>query len=293
MNTTQINHEKISPTAKLVAFWRQFSDIPYAKDVATLIDVQTTWETLFNDIESDKNNTLLSTVLELRYKSIHYYLKKNDFKQVLEFASGISLRGLAMTRDPSLTYVETDLPGISREKDQLLDIIKNKYSIKNNHNLFFHTTNVFHYNEITPILEHFSDKYPLAIVHEGLFQYLTRDEKARAAKNIRTVLEKFDGQWISPDMDTKEKMHAHVFDKVRFQKFIDAIEKNTGCNFVENAFNDDDDIYNFFDELGFTIRWIPQFQEGIELSSLNNSSFSPDSLDSLKSLRLWIMTLKK
>ncbi len=293
MNDHSFSHEKISPTAKLVAYWRQFSDIPYAQDVASLFRVRETCEILFKEMSYDESyNQVLTAVLELRYKCIRHYLEEYSFKQVLEFASGIALRGLAMSQDPSLTYVETDLAGLSEEKNKLIGIIKKKYSIKDNDNLFFHFANILNHQEIEPVLEHFNKSSPLAIVHEGLFQYLSKPEKAKAAKNIHAILKKFGGRWISPDLDTKEKMHAHVFDPKRYQTFLQVIEKNTGCNFENNAFDNDDDIYNFFHELGFHVEWVPQMQDGIELFSLRSKVLKPELEKSLASLRLWVLTLR-
>ena len=215
---TFFQHDRISPTAKLVAYWRQFSDIPFSKDVAELFQVENVYQSMLKDanLNLPENDTLVP-LLEIRYKSIQHALINSNIKQVLEFASGISLRGLAMTKDPDLIYVETDLPGLNDEKVKLVNTVMERHEINKRSNLFFHSANILNYSDIEPALSHFDVKKPVAIVHEGLFQYLTREEKAIAAKNIYKILKAFGGRWITPDLDTKSAIHRQAFDRKQFQ----------------------------------------------------------------------------
>ncbi|MCA9507943.1 MAG: hypothetical protein KC505_05935 [Myxococcales bacterium] len=288
------HHEKIIPTAKLVAYCRKSTDIPYAQDVATLFKAQELYETSFSMLElSELNISILSTLLELRYKCIQNYLVNNSFKQVLEFASGISLRGLSMTKDPDMVYVETDLEALNSEKQNLLDTIKNKHGIKNRNNLFFHPANILDMEQIKPALKHFDPHKKLGIINEGLFPYLNRDEKLKAAKNIRSILEKFEGSWITPDMESKKSMHGYILEQHQQKNFLSAIEEKTGCNFSDNAFEDENDVKIFFSELGFNVECIPQLQNGIKLSSLEKIAHSKTAMEHIENLRLWIFRLKK
>ena len=211
-----LQHSKISPTAKLVAYWRQFSDVPYAKDVATLFGTERVYQDMFHNA-NDKllKNNIMIPLLELRYKCLFYTLLDMGIKNVLEFASGIALRGLAMTENPDLTYVETDLPGLTEEKTKLLDTIMSRHGLKTRGNLFFHVANILNYEEIEPALKHFQGNTPIAIVHEGLLQYLTHPEKRAAAINIHKILKQFGGVWLTPDLDIKSRFHDIVFDKER------------------------------------------------------------------------------
>lgn len=293
MKPSALQHDNISPTAKLVAYWRQFSDIPFSKDVASLFNAEGVYREMLNGESVHlQQNDVVVPFLEIRYKSIRHLIENRKIKQVLEFASGISLRGLAMTDDPDLTYVETDLPKLTQEKVKLVQTIMDRHDIRNRQKLFFHNTNILNYNDIEPALKHFDRKKPLAIVHEGLFQYLTRAEKAIAAKNIHHVLTKFGGIWLTPDLDTKSQLNHYAFDRAQFQKFVDIIEQTTGRHLEHNAFEDDTDIFAFFHDLGFNVEFKPQMNKEISLSSLSTKPISPDLLRSLQSLRLWVLTVK-
>ena len=291
--TMMLAHQRISPTAKLVAYWRQFTDIPFAEDVANLFDVVHIYTDLLKGPEDRYfKHEIMAPILEVRYKSIQNALEKRNMKQVLEFASGISLRGLAMTRDPALIYVETDLPGLNEEKLKLINIIKNRHNIGHRPNLFFYPVNILNFDEIEPSLQNLDRKRPLAIVHEGLFQYLTRQEKTVAAKNIHKILEIFGGIWITPDLDTEKSLHARLFEPKQLEQFVAAIKQHTGRNFHENTFKDDEDVYGFFNELGFETAHAPQFGDDIVLSSLKGQPMPEDMHEALASLRLWTLTIK-
>lgn len=292
MSTVFTNHNKISPTAKLVAYWRQFAEIPFSKDIAQNFEVEKTMRTIFGQdmLEIDDKNLFISLV-ELRYKCIQNLILKRNFKQVLEFASGISLRGLAMTQDPELTYVETDLPELNQEKISLVQNIMYKNNITRRPNLFFHATNILNYAEIEEALKHFDPKAPLLIVHEGLMQYLSKEEKKIAAKNIHKVLSRFGGLWVTPDFDTKTTINHSLQEREGYSKMRDIINLKTGRDFEENAFDNDAEIFTFFKELGFKVDFQAQYDQDSKLSNLNTQTPSPDTINTLKNLRLWTLSV--
>lgn len=287
MNKDTLDHEKISPTAKLVAYWRKSSDIPYSEDVAQSLMVEEC-KNLFPELFESAPEFFLSPLLELRYKCIEQYIIKNGFSQVLEFASGIALRGLAMTQNRSLTYIETDLLELTEEKIKLVSHLQKKYALKTDQ-VHFKTVNILNYEEIMPILELFDRKKPLLIVHEGLFQYLSKPEKKQATKNIHRIFNKFKGVWITPDFDTAREKDSLKNKPVNFQHFGDVIKDTTGRSFEENAFSDDKEIRDFFSTEGFTVDFMLQLDLNAHLSTLNPTNASMVN-DFLSHLRLWSLT---
>ena len=110
------DHSRISITAKLVAYYRQLSDIPFAQDVAQYIGADQAFQNLTQENELTPDIKERAPHFEARYKSIVNLISKSDIHQVLELASGFSLRGLAMTSNPEITYIESDLPELTAEK---------------------------------------------------------------------------------------------------------------------------------------------------------------------------------
>jgi hypothetical protein len=96
-----INFDKISVTAKLAAYMRQYSDIPFAAEIALHIGAAEAFEQLLHDHQIRPADLLwYAPIFEVRYKSIVEVIRQMGVTQILELASGISLRGLAMTQDP-------------------------------------------------------------------------------------------------------------------------------------------------------------------------------------------------
>src|SRR5262252_5583589 len=100
----------ISVTAKVSAYYRKFSDIAFAAEVATLIGADDAFAEIVRDhgLEPDKL-TFYAPMFEARYKSITQLIHELGASQVLELACGYSLRGLDLTQRGETHYVETDL----------------------------------------------------------------------------------------------------------------------------------------------------------------------------------------
>ena len=215
-------------------------------------------------------------------------LRELGIKQILEFASGISLRGLAMTEDPMVNYVETDLPALTEEKHEILRKIMQKYGIMRRQNLHIFSANILNEREIERVLPVFRLREPVAIVHEGLFPYLNRNERRIAACNIRRVLNRLGGVWITPDLDAKVDLIHNASDGAA-KPIVDQISLVTGCNVTENAFADDDEMVDFFTREGFEIEAQPMLSARTELSLYRDRPMPEEIRVALKSLRLWVM----
>jgi hypothetical protein len=67
-HTPASDFDKISPTALLVAYARQFSDIPYTKEVAELTDAAATVKQFVS--EGQEQPIVVAALVEARYKTI-------------------------------------------------------------------------------------------------------------------------------------------------------------------------------------------------------------------------------
>lgn len=291
------DHSRISHTAKLVAYARQFSDIPFATEVAEETTAQAVVAAMFEGrgVGFEKIR-YLAPIFEIRYKSMVAALRRSGIHQVVEFASGLSLRGLALTKDPSITYVETDLPGMSGEKQKLVAELCRRGLAATGTNLKFADVNLLNWDEVEAATSELDPSKPVAVIHEGLFQYLNFAEKEEAARNIRKVLERFGGCWLTPDLDTAEATARwqNVGGKEGSQMFAalqGAIVDSTERDFRHNAFRDDDHIREFFGKLGFALDVRPQWDDSFDVTSLAGLPMPAEVLDELRRYRLWTLTL--
>lgn len=287
-------HSKISPTAKLVAYWRQFSDVPFAQEVSKLVDAGSVFKSFLKDTSSSiEDISWFAPLIEARYKSMVNAIRRQKFEQVLELASGVSLRGLAMTQEPGLVYVETDLPGMSSEKVAVAQKIRELKNIPNRNNLFFKEANVLDFDALQKAVTPFSEKKPIAVIHEGLFQYLSLEEKEIAAKHIHSLLERFGGAWMTPDLDTKEDIDTRWKYADNMKRLTQNIETTTQRDFRDFAFENQTHRQQFFEKVGFEIQEFPQLDGTYELTSPKTLPIKQETLNNFtQNLKIWSLRIK-
>ena len=286
------DYSKISVTAKLVAFFRNFSDIPFASEVAESVHAEQVLQAIAStlDLESQEDSSasmlvdegkVYAPLLEARYKSIVQLILKSGYTQILELASGFSLRGLAMTKDSRFVYVESDLQGVNDEKIKLVNQIRSKYSIpdKGNHHLV--TANALIYSELEQTLQYFSMDQPLVIVNEGLIQYLSEAERDAVADNVRKLLAGFkSGLWITPDFSTRQSAENISESTKRFRQ---AITGATNRQLYAAAFETDEALEQFISAAGFSGHCSNQLDEIESLTSVATLGLSPKMVEHIRS----------
>ncbi|HEX4403215.1 MAG TPA: class I SAM-dependent methyltransferase, partial [Polyangia bacterium] len=195
--------EKISITAKLSAYYRQFSDIAFASEVAALIGAEDAYATLARDYGLDRDQlTSYAPMFEARYKSVSELIRKSGASQILELACGYSMRGLDLTRSGTLQlrYVETDLSGVIATKQELLDEVRRRHHIAPSSRHHVTVADAFDVEQLRVAARALDPRQPLLVLCEGLMGYLTRAETERVATNIRALLgDHRGGSWIVPD----------------------------------------------------------------------------------------------
>jgi len=244
---------EIIPTAILTAYPRTFSDIPYSQQIFD--------ELVRYHGKIDENLIVdrLAVELEARSKLIDRLLASTKTNQVLELASGFSSRGLIFTQKPNTQYVELDLPGLTTVKQE---VIGNILPIPNN--LHIIGGNVLRDGDFKKASNYFDTNKQISVVNEGLLRYLTFDEKAVVATNIRKILEKFGGVWISGDGATKNFRNSQ---NKNVPSLNTTLMNTTKRNDIGNAFESQEHFREFFDKLGFTIEFHSYTEVQDELTS--------------------------
>jgi O-methyltransferase involved in polyketide biosynthesis len=131
---------------------------------------------------------------------------------------------------------------------------------------------------------HFSMPQPLAIVHEGLMRYLTFEQKAQVAKNIKALLETYGGVYITPDITLK------VFIDERMKKIFSNM---VGMDVSANAFENIEAAEKFFDDLGFTVEKHPFTEIKDELVSPQRLGLSEEQVqEAIGTPIFFVMRLK-
>jgi len=183
------SYERISPTAKFVAYARTFTDIPFAKEMAAESGAEKTYRKLAGSVEPTAR---FLPLWEARYKATDRILNQRGVTQILEIAAGLSPRGLAMTENSAVIYVATDLPQVLEEEQTIAEAILaklNSYRL----NLHFQVANVLDYESLSRAATFFKSDKPIAVITEGLLPYLNNHEKEVSTNNIYKLLRKYCG----------------------------------------------------------------------------------------------------
>lgn len=267
MPTSDFN--KISPTALLVAYARQFSDIPYAKEIAELTNAEATVNQFVSQREEQPVG--VAALIEARYKVIEQVRRRFNATQILELASGLLPRGTILSQDPAIAFIESDLPEMIRQKQQLVQQLIGKRS--NLHFLEIDATNNLNSQLLS---DYFQPDKPVTILCEGLLMYLTFAEKQRVFANVRNVLQTYGGVWITFDLTTKLRAEKRAKHNSAFQVVRQKIANSTGRSFSENEFDDLEHVKQFVQEQGFQAEQFSVLEVFDQLKSTSVLGIDPD-----------------
>ncbi|MDN3549041.1 class I SAM-dependent methyltransferase [Mucilaginibacter aquaedulcis] len=264
------DYSSISPSARSLLLLKGLTDIPFARQAAELIIYPEKYKPDFNL----KNFVFWARVLhfENRYKSINQLLSGLPVKNILELSSGFSFRGLNTALNNDVYYIDTDLPEVIATKQNLLQLLMHNEAIPKG-NLHTLPLNALDKAEFATITNHFPGG-ELAIVNEGLLVYLDTNEKKKLCHNIRNVLEKRGGYWITADIYIKsDKNLLSLTTNDKLQRFFEE------HRIEENKFECFEAAEIFFKSEGFLIdkEAEPDYQSSGSLKHLRANA-SPEQL---------------
>lgn len=245
----------VSPSAKSLLLMKGYTNIPYAKEAAALLQGPEVFGLDFD--QKDFWFWIRVMHFEGRYWSIDQLLKQTDSKNTLELSSGYSLRGLDLClRDKNIHYIDTDLPEVIAVKQNMIAHLHLADQLKGKLELL--PLDAMDESAFTSIVNRFEDG-PLTIVNEGLLMYLNTEEKRELCQTIHSTLKRRGGCWITADIYVKRsaEMRAAMPHSKGELAFFEQ------HNIDENKFESYEAARNFFKELGFEMvkEAVPNFQE--------------------------------
>lgn len=241
---TDRDFSAISPTAKWMLLVKGYTSIPYAREVAELLE----YPNIYIPDFKKKDFTLWACAihLESRYWSIDQLLKELPAKNILELSSGYSFRSLEYTREKGVHYIDTDLPEVIAAKKKFVSILTKDGSLTNG-KLELLPLNALDDLNFREIAGHFPEG-ELAIVNEGLLTYLDKKEKEKLCSIIHDILMERGGYWITADIYLKNKQPG-----LGFQYKDEVKEFYARQNTEGNSFESFEEAEIFFKEMGFVI----------------------------------------
>lgn len=229
--------ESISPTAILTAYPRTLTDIPYSKEIFDELSKRV-------NVTDNLINDLLAVTSEARYKLIDKILNQYDYKQVIEIASGYSQRGIIFAKK-GINYIEFDLESVCNIKKEIINSITGMPK-----DLHIISGNALNLDDLKECEKYLDKNKEIAIIHEGLFRYLTFEEKEKVARNIYYFLKKYGGIWATCDVTPKKFLVNQNNTNPTLNKNI---SKSTSRNDLNDRFDNEEHIRDFFGKIGFSV----------------------------------------
>ncbi|CAM6046334.1 unnamed protein product [Sphagnum compactum] len=272
--------DKVSFTADLLVVARTLTDIPYSQEIyEVLLEKRKGTQTEIDfEKEFQSRKAFITPRFECRYKLSNKLMKENGAIKVLELASGLAPRGLQWTENPNVTYVEFDLPRKIEEKRQVVEKLLSHSKMKPRPNLYFEAGDVLNREDMITAVSHFHiGDGPIIIINEGLLRYLTHDQKKIMAGNIKYLLERLGGCWITPDVNSP---YVNQSDPISGLERIKAQKDYLQSKGIHTqAFESVAIAKSFFEELGFFVE--QRFCKEVlpELVSSSRLNVSQDELE--------------
>ncbi|NML23443.1 hypothetical protein HHL16_21365 [Pseudoflavitalea sp. G-6-1-2] len=248
--TTERNFNTISPSARVLLLMKALTDIPFARETASLILDPEAFDRL---LQQQHSITFLMRVVhfENRYKTIDQMLDILLPHNILELSSGFSCRGLAMAQHQPVIYLDTDLPESAGNKKTLITDLIRIHHVHRRGKLYVQPLNAMDEHQFENALQFFPPG-PITIVNEGLLVYLNDEEKRELCRTIHAILKRRGGHWITGDIYLKNPDHEPGNSKVtaddnRWKEFL------TEHNVNDNKFGSYEEAETFFNSCKFRV----------------------------------------
>jgi hypothetical protein len=123
----------------------------------------------------------VSLLLEPRYRILEHELRSFGLNWFVELGAGLSYRGTAYCRDPEVSYVEVDLPGMISVKERLVGDAKGRGQR-------FLGGDVLDPELYLRLRDQVGDHERVAVISEGLSSYLPRTAFETLARRVSGFL---------------------------------------------------------------------------------------------------------
>jgi O-methyltransferase involved in polyketide biosynthesis len=246
---SQSEFDRISPTALMVAYARAFADIPYSKDLSRLVNAQSVVENLLG--QKLEQVAEIAILIESRYRAINQLIANHRTNspekpcQIIEIASGLLPRGMDMSKDPDVTFIESDLPLMINQKASLV-----KALVGDRPNLHFVPIDVTS-NQLADCRQYLNPDESLTVLSEGLLMYLSHNQKQQVFKNIQELLQIYGGVWVTPDFVTVEAINRRKQISPNLEKISQMVSRLSDRPIEDTYFQNSEEIEDFIASQGF------------------------------------------
>ncbi len=284
----------VSYTAYTSLYWLWEAGVPEAAELSEAIGGEKVSLSKDSVPHYEELAPVNKLYIEMRYAALNEYIAGNRYQNVLDVACGFAPRSIAMARQGRI-FVGTDFaPSIAEIRNVLPDCLSRKQQ-KRVHYAVADAEDQVGMMRAADRLEG-----PVCITMDGLMMYLTREDQTTVLKNIKAILEKHGGAYVTSDFLAREFVKAAtavVYDDKDawrvYRQSAEMYEKTASVDFDKAFFPDADEAQKFIESQGLKVKRIPLFQRPVALQSAKDFNIGQyQKLESLKNeLFLWEITV--
>ena len=256
----------VTYTAYTSLYWLREAGVPEAAEFSNAIGdkkVSLAKDTVQNYDELAPVNQLY---IEMRYAALNEYIIQNGYRNTLDIACGFAPRSLAMSRR-GIYFVGADLAPAIAEVNK---IVPECLSDKQKKFVEYAVADSTDKQSLMQAADKLNGR--ICITMDGLMMYLSREEQATVLQNIKTVLKKHGGAYITSDFSAREFVKAStnvVYDDKNaheiYRHSAEMYEKTASADFDKAFFSNAGEAQAFIESQGLKVKRIPLVKKPVAL----------------------------
>ena len=288
--------EIVSYTAYVSLHWLKEAGVPEAKTFAKAIGPKALLSK-----DNVPNYEVLAPVNhfshEIRYAAINKYVEEHNYKNVLDIACGFSPRGIAMAHQGK-HFVGAEFEAVAVAADRAV-----KKCLTADEQKLVEYAVVDATDKASMMAAADTMQGPICITMDGLMMYLTADEQAKVLQNVRAVLKKHGGCFVTSDFSLRDivtETAAAVYgpqnsktEKI-YRESAQVYESTAESDYAKSFFATSEEAEKFVVTQGLKMERVPFFSEPIKLRS--TQKFNREQRERADALQkkdfLWVITAK-
>ncbi len=310
MSTEKELYERANPVSKTaITTLAQRAAAGYEKAAEILKRLDVDMEYYKNSAVTDERIRNVGILIhELRHVAMNRTIEETGIDNVFDLPCGYSQRVFEML-ELGKSYVGGDLPAVI---NSFVPVVNEMLTDEEKKRVAFKVTDATNYESLEKAVAHIDG--PICIPMEGLTVYLNKEEKTRLFSNMKRLLAKKGGCWLSADVETmayyRAGIGAFAESKEEAQKMINAFlsafstqsdsdilgtvlieRKDKNASGLSGGFDFDamEKVYNAY---GLKVERIPYYRDDLELKMF--SKLTPAQIAKLKALikqvHIWKIT---
>lgn len=284
----------VSYTAPITLYWLAKAGVPEAVEYVKYIDAEKIIKSE-NISQYERVEKVNKIYQEIRYSSLNDFIESEHYTNVMDLGCGVSPRCLYMA-SKGINYVGTDLKDVV----DILNIYAPNF-LKEDMRQYvnFIAADAANHSEMMNAAKGLHGK--ICIVEEGLLMYLSHDQQKAMLKNIRDILKKNGGCFVTSDfvagevfMSSNRTIYgdedAIIIGK-ETQKLYEDVSETL---FNDTMFKTTEEAVKFIEEAGLKVEMQPIFRNKPDIRSirdLNNRDIEAINAMTQQQKLLWVITV--